>query len=205
MITYEMMAAAHDAKEMHIHQNFYEFREWLCLLEQIGAVRGAEIGTYRFGTAQMTLEMLPRLERLVTVDVDDATMLKPGIIEMYAGRLSFVQGDSRHFATRKRMIAELPAPWDFLFIDGDHKYGACVHDFAFYSHLVRQGGLIAFHDTVAREFVARLDPNAEGIGLLWQELASRFPECTRNIITEPGSWGHYGIGVLTVPESAYFR
>lgn len=114
MITYEMMAAAHDAKGIHIHQNFYEFCEWLNVLENMGAQTGVEIGTYRFGTAQMALEMLPRLKRLVTVDIDDVTSLNPGVLGRYPGRLSFVQGDSRRFATRAKITAELPPPWDFL-------------------------------------------------------------------------------------------
>jgi predicted O-methyltransferase YrrM len=35
---------------------------------------------------------------------------------------------------------------DLLFIDGDHTYDGVVADFNAYRHLVRDGGVIAFHD-----------------------------------------------------------
>jgi len=37
---------------------------------------------------------------------------------------------------------------DFLFIDGDHTYEGVKKDFEMYSPLVREGGIIAFHDIV---------------------------------------------------------
>jgi len=43
---------------------------------------------------------------------------------------------------------ELPG-WkslDFLFIDGEHKTRWCLMDYHYWSHFVRPGGLIAFHD-----------------------------------------------------------
>jgi len=39
-------------------------------------------------------------------------------------------------------------PLDFLFIDGDHTYEGVKRDFEMYSPLVRNGGIIAFHDIV---------------------------------------------------------
>ena len=36
---------------------------------------------------------------------------------------------------------------DFLFIDGDHRYGPAKKDFENYKDLVRTGGIIGFHDT----------------------------------------------------------
>ena len=35
---------------------------------------------------------------------------------------------------------------DFLFIDGDHTYEGAKRDFNIYSSLVKEGGIIAFHD-----------------------------------------------------------
>jgi len=35
---------------------------------------------------------------------------------------------------------------DFLFIDGDHTYEGVKRDFNMYSSLVKEGGIIAFHD-----------------------------------------------------------
>lgn len=38
---------------------------------------------------------------------------------------------------------------DVLFIDGDHSYEAVKRDYENYSHLVKKGGLIVFHDTIS--------------------------------------------------------
>lgn len=37
-------------------------------------------------------------------------------------------------------------PLDFLFIDGEHKTRWCLMDYHYWSHFVRPGGLIGFHD-----------------------------------------------------------
>ena len=37
---------------------------------------------------------------------------------------------------------------DFLFIDGDHTYEGVKRDFEMYSPLVKEGGIVAFHDIV---------------------------------------------------------
>jgi len=39
-------------------------------------------------------------------------------------------------------------PFDLLFLDGDHTYEGVAEDFRLWSPHVREGGLIAFHDTV---------------------------------------------------------
>lgn len=39
---------------------------------------------------------------------------------------------------------------DFLFIDGDHNYETVKKEFQMYSSLVRDGGIIGFHDTNGR-------------------------------------------------------
>lgn len=73
---------------------------------------------------------------------------------------------------------------DFLFIDGNHMYEAIRHDFEFYSPLVRQGGIIAFHD---------IAPNEEGGGSkYWNEIKHNFKH--KEILKSPK--GLMGIGVL---------
>lgn len=39
------------------------------------------------------------------------------------------------------------APFDFLFIDGDHVYNAVKNDWNNYRGMVKRGGIIAFHDS----------------------------------------------------------
>jgi hypothetical protein len=73
---------------------------------------------------------------------------------------------------------------DFLFIDGGHDYATCKADWDNYGTMVREGGMVAFHDLgrewpdvrrvweqarvgkVSQEFVE--SPDQYGIGVLWK-------------------------------------
>jgi hypothetical protein len=77
-----------------------------------------------------------------------------------------------------------------LFIDADHRYDGVRRDYELYSPLVRDGGLIAFHD---------IRPNVQDaetqVYRLWDELKAKGLRC-REIVTEPYC-GWFGIGVVT--------
>jgi len=63
--------------------------------------------------------------------------------------LKFVQGNSQSERTRDALLKLLDGrPVDFLFIDGDHAYEGVKRDYELYSPLVREGGVIGFHDVV---------------------------------------------------------
>ena len=60
-----------------------------------------------------------------------------------------IDGDSRSIAVRKAVeAAACGQPIDVLFIDGDHTYEGVRSDYVNYRELVRDGGVIAFHDIV---------------------------------------------------------
>jgi predicted O-methyltransferase YrrM len=66
--------------------------------------------------------------------------------------------DSHSEATRDRIQTMLDGRVvDFLFVDGDHSYEGVKRDFELYSPLVREGGIVAFHDvaTPAEPHVVR--------------------------------------------------
>jgi predicted O-methyltransferase YrrM len=47
-----------------------------------------------------------------------------------------------------RLVSHIrPSSIDFLFIDGDHHYEAVRREYQLYAPLVREGGIIGFHDT----------------------------------------------------------
>jgi len=77
---------------------------------------------------------------------------------------------------------------DFLFIDGDHQYEHVKRDFELYSPMVRDGGIVAFHDVENCEY----HPNYGVLaGKFWKEL------CGDQLrLTSERMWG--GIGVLFV-------
>ena len=64
-------------------------------------------------------------------------------------KLFLLRVDSHKEETLKQVKAILGmTKLDFLFIDGDHTYEGVKKDFEMYSVLVKQEGIIAFHDIV---------------------------------------------------------
>jgi hypothetical protein len=86
-----------------------------------------------------------------------------------------------------------------MLIDGDHTYDGVTADFRDYSHLVRDGGLIAFHDIAADEHVTRETFGyAFGVGRFWREVSGRYQ---RWEFVDEECWRHRrggGIGVLRI-------
>lgn len=81
---------------------------------------------------------------------------------------------------------------DLLFIDGDHRYEGVQHDYQTYRPLVREGGIIAFHDIVSHA------DKRVGVTRLWNEITPR--NHTEELLGKENwgasPWG--GIGVVHV-------
>lgn len=58
---------------------------------------------------------------------------------------------------------------DFLFIDGDHTYKGVKSDFLTYSKLVKNGGLIAFHD-----IIPNIQMPACQVHIFWNEIKGHY-------------------------------
>jgi len=65
----------------------------------------------------------------------------------FAGLAEPVVSDSLEAA---RQLAGLKGTIDFVFIDGDHSYEACMADIVAWGPFVKRGGVIAFHDFGSR-------------------------------------------------------
>ena len=108
-----------------------------------------EIGTYSGGHFYMLSRLLPTVTTLIGIDlhVRNKALLRrlaPDNMDIH-----LIDGDSRSAAVRdavKRAIGDQPI--DVLFIDGDHTYDGVRNDYMNYRGLVRDGGVIAFHDIV---------------------------------------------------------
>ena len=75
---------------------------------------------------------------------------------------------------------------DFLFIDGLHTYEGVKSDFEMYSNLVRNGGIIAFHDIV---------PYPEyGINKFWNEIKNNYKNF--EIVKDRNQDLGFGIGII---------
>jgi predicted O-methyltransferase YrrM len=79
---------------------------------------------------------------------------------------------------------------DFLFIDGDHSYDGVKKDFEMYNSLVRNGGIIAFHDITPNG----LPELTGGVPQFWREIKNKYQ--IKEFIKDYNKQTGFGIGVL---------
>jgi predicted O-methyltransferase YrrM len=110
-----------------------------------------------------------------------------------AQRIELIRGDSHSAAARAQLESYLAGRLiDFLLIDGDHTYAGVRADYELYAPLVRDGGLVAFHDI--RTHPPELDCHVDE---LWAELRG---DDGWDILHGEADWA--GIGVLPWPRPA---
>lgn len=180
--------------------------EIAALLAMVAAERPArvlEIGTARGGTLFLFARAATPDATLVTVDLPDgpfggghsrlARFVFPGF-RIGRQRIVSVRGNSRDPETVARVKSAIGGPVDFLFIDGDHTHDGVSGDFQLYGPLVRENGLVAFHDIVDGPFSSVGD-----VPRFWRELKARLPGI--ELVEDPGQGG-FGIGVIRLDEGA---
>ena len=156
-----------------------------------------EIGSWRGGTLLAWCNVAAPDAVVVSVDLpaEYGTPATPEELRKLARssqRLEVVRGDSHADETRAQVETTLRGrKVDFLMIDGDHTYDGVRRDFELYAPLVRDGGVIAFHDILPHPAV----PGVE-VPRLWEELRARYEheEFVDTADVSFGPWG--GIGVL---------
>jgi hypothetical protein len=100
--------------------------------------------------------------------------------------MTVILGDSHDPATMEQLVAHLDGePIDMLFIDGDHTYEGVKADYELYGPLVREGGLVGFHDICHHANMPFIE-----VDRFWHTLHGDKEE----IIVPPTTWG--GIGVI---------
>jgi len=107
-------------------------------------------------------------------------------------RVELLRADSHEAGTRDDVRRILGArAVDLLLIDGDHSYDGVWLDFRDYAPLVREGGLVVFHDIVPG------DENDVGeVPRFWRELKAG---TGGEEIVEDWHQGGFGLGVVTSP------
>lgn len=125
-------------------------------------------------------------------------------LEVLEGKLEHAGDDVVRFCadstdplTIQAVREEFPDGFDFVFIDGDHRYGAVRLDAKNWYPLVRPGGVIAFHD-ICHRYIGQLD-NYHDMWKFWTMFSHNKPHLA---IYDPDpdpeqDWG--GIGVIFVP------
>jgi predicted O-methyltransferase YrrM len=99
------------------------------------------------------------------------------------------EADSHLDETRDRVAAHFHhEPLDLIFIDGDHTYDSVRRDYELYAPLVRENGIVAFHDIVTGPHDAVGDAPR-----FWREVRAELSGVLE--LVESWNQGGYGIGV----------
>ena len=154
-----------------------------------------EIGTAAAGTLLIWSRIASR--KVISCDLQDMSLQSefyqrfppPGSV----CKVIPLSGNSHSREFQERVVKALNGDdVDFLFIDGDHSEEGVRADFLDYRHLVRPGGIIAFHDIVDSQPVATNE-----VYRLWKTLKDSY--VTEEFIADPKQCG-YGIGIIRVDE-----
>jgi predicted O-methyltransferase YrrM len=159
-----------------------------------------EIGTHRGGAFFAFCQVSSPSATVISMDlpVYEAYGRKPPYREFVIRAMAQpgqtfgrILGDSHSEESFARLQRKLRGrKLDFLFIDGDHSYQGVRRDFEMYAPLVRQGGILGFHDIVQPVN----DPSNE-VHRFWGELKSRY-EWSEIVASPCPGWG--GIGYITL-------
>ena len=176
-------------------QDRAEFLEFAQLIAPQRPKNVLEIGTFRGGTLFVLARLSLPDATLISLDLPysgfgsfSRKLQEPLFRSFTRGRqrLLLLREDSHSEETRSSVAKALNGPLDLLFIDGDHSYDGVKSDFEMYSPLVREAGIVAFHDIAN----TRTD---YGVGRFWNEVKNSFK--FREIVNVSASEAP-GIGVL---------
>jgi len=164
--------------------------------------RACEIGTDFGGTTFLLSQLLPSLELLIGVDLYIKNRVQLLALAPRNLRLELLNGSSYAARTVERVQTRLRGEkLDLLLIDGDHRYEGVLQDFLKYRLLVRDSGLILFHDIVpdyATRYGRPSGAYSGGVPQLWERLSTHYP--ARTFINKPNQDG-MGIGVIRYDSS----
>lgn len=176
-----------------------------------------EVGSARGGTFWALSQVADDDALLVSIDIPAGSPLdmRDGK-DVYKGRdrqrfrnfiradqsCYLIDGNSQLIETKINLMQRLTKagvqlPIDVLFIDADHRYEGVKRDYELYAPLVREGGIIGFHDVVEQ------NDERSGVHHLWEELKRKHPDTHYEWFGKDdwgfGQWG--AIGMLVKEES----
>jgi cephalosporin hydroxylase len=166
-------------EQIGIGQNKDEFLRFLSYLAAKNPKTICEIGVREGGTNFMFANAITSCRRIIGIDIllQHVHLLKrfsrKGVSQV------FISGDSSDIRI-VRKVEQCLRPvlqLDILFIDGDHSYEGVVKDFYAYRHLVREGGVMAFHDICMdhrRRFGAVTSNDSGEIYLFWKKIKANY-------------------------------
>jgi cephalosporin hydroxylase len=153
---YPAMHNNHLNEEVGIQQNREELEKFIDVLLKSDTKSCLEIGLGFFGSTHFLWRQI--YDKVITIEKNFERIREFGrnTKKFYCdwilkdGRSQFFVGysnDEKIIADVYSKVEEL----DLLFIDGNHSYESVLCDFLLYYPLVKQGGIIGFHDTALSE------------------------------------------------------
>jgi predicted O-methyltransferase YrrM len=154
-----------NSKPQVIQQVKEELYDFLNLILNHKVKKILQIGLGHFGSTQFCLNLI--CDKIVTVEYDSKNISNYSDREKLYNQNKeiFIYGDSTDENIIKQ-VADLGL-FDCVFIDGNHSYEYVKKDYENYSKLVKEGGIIAFHD-------AKLDAERYGTPKVLNEINKNF-------------------------------
>ena len=172
-------------------------------VKKVQAGTMVEIGSREGGSLYVLAHALKFGSRIISVELPERRWGHRGSEEQLLKVISqlkregykpiLVKADSKDPSTVEVVRELMFGPIDFLFIDGDHTIKAVTADYINYSPLVREGGLIAFHDI--KPDSRRFRWGTIDVPELWEEIKANYIR-KQKPYDEILEWA--GIGVITV-------
>ena len=142
-----------------------------------------EIGTSRTaGTLFLFSRIASQDAEIISIDLPGGKwgggydLYKVPLFKSFASnaqKIHLMRKDSHEYSSLEQVKTILKGrKLDFLFIDGDHTYKGVKNDFEMYSPLVKEGGIIAFHDINHSEDITV--ETGYGCGRLWKEIKDNY-------------------------------
>jgi predicted O-methyltransferase YrrM len=176
-----------------------EILRLLTEVQKLNPLRVLEVGTANGGTLFLLSQVAHPQATILSIDLpggdfgEGYAWWRMPLYRRFARKeqtMHLVRGDSHSPQTLRRVREALGGcALDLAFIDGDHSYAGVRSDFETYGALVRQGGLVVFHD-----IAAPADPAIQ-VPRFWNEVKQGYRHL--ELVGHPGQEG-YGLGVLYV-------
>ncbi len=157
---------AHDTKPMA--QFIAEIVRFIEIIQERKTKIMVTIGVWTGGVEKLVYEAFNGNIKIIGIDIGNPRNDKDCHIKDIPGIKIFDNCDSRKKSTIDRLKKELSGEKiDVLFIDGAHDYKTVKSDYEMYSPLVREGGMVAFHDIKDTEEHVR---NKVDVPRLWRKI-----------------------------------
>ena len=181
-------------------QKKFEITKLLQLLRERQPRVVGEIGGRIGGSLALFAQVAAPDARILSIDLEYKPGQKEalGALARAAQKITCVAADSHAPKTRAMVEDWLSGEqFDFLLIDGDHSLSGVTSDHLMYSPLVRQGGVIAFHDIVPDSRTRHGIVTASDVGQVpafWRSLKEE--GLTIDEFVEDWNQDGFGIGVV---------